>query len=93
MVHRIAPWENVPLCFDFALFQTAHTSKGERTYPPPPLPCMVYDFNLRQLSKHEFQVWSQFVTQRIVKNVFQKNLETEITQEITGACLSRIPFS
>ena len=54
---------------------------------------MVYDFNLRQLSKHEFQVWSQFVTQRIVKNVFQKNLETEITQEIIGACLSRIPFS
>lgn len=45
-------------------------------------PCVVYGLNLLQLSKHEFQVWSQFVTQGIVKNIFQKNLGTEVTQMI-----------
>ena len=37
VAHRIAPWENVPLCFDFALFKTAHTLKGEGTNPPTTL--------------------------------------------------------
>lgn len=55
---------------------------------------VVYGLNLLQLSKHEFQVWSQFVTQGIVKNVFQKNLETEVTQMITWLLsVSRIPAS
>lgn len=34
---------------------------------------------LLQLSEHELQVWSQFVTEGIVKNVFQVNLGTEHT--------------
>lgn len=61
------------------IFKTAAILKEK----PPFCPCIVYSLNLLQLSKHEFQVWSQFVTQGIVKNIFQKNLGIEVTQIIT----------
>ena len=66
----------------FRLCSLQDSPHVKRREEPTPLPCVVYGFNLLQLSEHEFQVWSQFVTQGIVKNVFQKNLGTEVAQEI-----------
>lgn len=71
--------EKVPLGIGFVIFKTVATLK-QRILTL--CPCVVYGLNLLQLSKHEFQVWSQFVTQGIVKNIFQKNLGTEVTQMI-----------
>lgn len=72
--------ENVPLCLGFVIFKTATTLKGEKKLPL--CRCVIYDLNLLQLSEHKFQVWSQFFAQGIVKNIFQKNLGTKVTQMI-----------
>lgn len=47
--------------------------------------------HLLQLSKQEFQVWSQFITEGIVKNVFQKNLRTKHTVDYSDFNLGGIP--
>lgn len=77
--------------FRFVLFKTVATLKGEKKLPH--CLCVIYGLNLLQLSEHELQVWSQFITQGIVKNVFQKNLGTEVTHRLLGSYLSRIPVS
>lgn len=83
--------ENAPLCLGFVLFRTATALKGEKKLPHHL--CVLYGLNLLQLREHEFQVWSQFITQGIVKKIFQENLGMKVTQKIIWILSLQIPVS